>query len=73
MPDKYLSYRIRILPEQLERARRRLQMLEREAARYGMFELLDGAEDGKRKGSGTEGSPAAHRSIHSRLVGAGDN
>ena len=37
---RWISYRIRILPEQLERARRRVEHLEREAERYGMLELL---------------------------------
>lgn len=71
MTDRHLYYRARILPEQLERARRRVQMLEREAARYGMLDLLNGGEHGRGKGSGTEGSTAGHRSIHERLVGAG--
>lgn len=35
---KYLSYRLRILPEQLERARRRYEMLQREAREYGLLD-----------------------------------
>lgn len=34
------AYRIRILPEQLERARARVAMLEKEAAALGMNDLL---------------------------------
>lgn len=36
-----LSYRVRMLPEQLERARRRVAALENEARRYGMTDLLE--------------------------------
>ena len=32
----HIIYRLRILPAQLERARRRVEHLEREAARYGI-------------------------------------
>ena len=35
-----LVYRVRILPEQLERARRRVQHLEAEAASLGLYDLL---------------------------------
>ena len=34
-----IQYRQRLLPEQLERARRRVEHLEREAARIGMQDL----------------------------------
>ena len=37
---KYMAYRIKLLPEQLDRARRRVLHLEREAARLGMKDLL---------------------------------
>lgn len=37
---RYMKYRIRILPQQLELARRRVQHLEREAARLGLDHLL---------------------------------
>lgn len=37
---EYVLYRVRMLPEQLERARRRVAMLEREAAELGMKDLL---------------------------------
>jgi hypothetical protein len=39
-----ILYRQRVLPEQLERARTRLAHLEREAASYGMLELLSGQQ-----------------------------
>ncbi len=41
-PDdqKHLEYRVRILPTQLDRARRRLAGLEAEAKRLGMTDLL---------------------------------
>lgn len=38
--DKSGCHRRRYLPGQLEAARRKVVMLEREAARYGMVELL---------------------------------
>jgi hypothetical protein len=41
---EYLRYRKRVLPEQLELARRRVQSLEREAERLGMIELLNNQE-----------------------------
>lgn len=42
-PDvRHLQYRVRILPVQLERARHRVAMLEAEAARLGLKDLLDG-------------------------------
>lgn len=43
MPDatETLAYRVRILPEQLERARRRVAALEREARELRMHDLLD--------------------------------
>lgn len=40
--DRHLAYRVRILPEQLARARARVRQLEAEAARYRMFDLLEG-------------------------------
>lgn len=40
--QQWLAYRIRILPEQLEAARRKVAALEREAERLGMFDLLGG-------------------------------
>lgn len=39
--DRYLAYRVRILPEQLEGARRKVAALENEARRYGMTDLLE--------------------------------
>lgn len=44
MNSKMLAYRIRILPEQLERARNRYIMLCREANRLGMVECLNESE-----------------------------
>lgn len=35
--DEWIEYRARILPEQLERARRRVRQLEQEAARLGLL------------------------------------
>lgn len=40
--QQFMAYRIRMLPEQLDRARRRVAQLEREAARLGMNDLLGG-------------------------------
>lgn len=40
MNSKHLDYRVRLLPQQLDRARRRVISLEREAARLGMRWLL---------------------------------
>lgn len=37
---RYMKYRIKILPQQLDLARRRVQHLEREAARLGLNHLL---------------------------------
>lgn len=37
---RYMKYRMRILPEQLELARRKVKHLEREAERLGLHELL---------------------------------
>jgi len=37
---RYLKYRLKALPIQLERARRRLQHLEREARRLGLAHLI---------------------------------
>ena len=39
--ERYLAYRVRILPEQLEGARRKVAALESEARRYGMTDLLE--------------------------------
>ena len=39
--ERYLAYRLRILPEQLDRARRRYQMLINEAKRLGMEDLIN--------------------------------
>lgn len=38
--DRQLAYRVRILPEQLSRARMRVRQLEIEADRLGMSDLL---------------------------------
>ena len=40
MTDAREAYRRRLLPEQLERARRRVEHLENEAARLGLHDLL---------------------------------
>ena len=40
----HLEYRVRILPSQLERARKRLQHLESEAIRLGLHDLVEGRE-----------------------------
>lgn len=37
---RYMKYRRRVLPEQLELARRKVEHLEREALRLGLHELL---------------------------------
>lgn len=39
--DIAMGYRIRVLPDQLDRARHRVRMLENEARRYGMTDLLE--------------------------------
>lgn len=39
--ERFLEYRIRILPTQLEAARRKVAALEREAVRLGMTHLLE--------------------------------
>lgn len=41
---RYLKYRLRVLPDQLEAARRRVIHLEREAARLGLKDLLETAQ-----------------------------
>lgn len=41
MTSEQIAYRIRMLPEQLDRARRRVAHLEAEARRMGMTELLE--------------------------------
>lgn len=41
---RYMKYRRRILPEQLELARRKVEHLEREAERLGLHELLGGKQ-----------------------------
>lgn len=38
---RYLAYRVKLLPEQLERARRRYEMLANEARRLGMEDLIN--------------------------------
>jgi hypothetical protein len=42
---RYMKYRIKILPQQLELARRRVQHLEREAKRLGLNHLIEGKRD----------------------------
>jgi hypothetical protein len=37
---RYLQYRVKKLPEQLERARHRVRQLEAEARRFGFHDLL---------------------------------
>lgn len=44
MEDARLAYRVRILPEQLERARRRYAALVAEARLYRMTDVLTGPE-----------------------------
>ena len=39
--EKYLEYRIRVLPSQLERARLRYEQLCAEARRYKLWDLLE--------------------------------
>lgn len=43
--EEWLAYRVRLLPEQLARARRRVLHLEREAERLGMIDLLEKKHD----------------------------
>jgi len=38
--DQYLAYRLRVLPDQLDLARRKVAALENEARRLGFVELL---------------------------------
>lgn len=38
--EKYLIYRIRILPEQLENAYRKVEALQREAKRLGLNDII---------------------------------
>jgi len=42
---RYMKYRIKILPQQLELARRKVQHLEREAVRLGLNHLIEGKKD----------------------------
>ena len=42
----YMAYRIRYLPQQIAATERKLATLRREAARYGMTELLEVPEHG---------------------------
>ncbi len=42
--QRFLAYRVRMVPQQLDAARRKVAALEREAARYGMHDLLRGGE-----------------------------
>lgn len=39
--ERYLAYRIRIVPQQLDAARRKVAALENEARRLGMVDLLE--------------------------------
>lgn len=39
--DRFLQHRLEYLPRQLESARHKVAMLENEARRYGMVELLE--------------------------------
>lgn len=41
---RYMKYRIKMLPQQIELARRKVEHLEREAARLGMKHLLETAK-----------------------------
>ncbi len=41
---RYMKYRIRILPQQLDLARRKVQSLEREAKRLNLHHLLKNEE-----------------------------
>lgn len=41
--ERYQEYRLRYLPVQLEAARRKVALLENEARRYGMTDLLENA------------------------------
>ena len=41
---RYMKYRIRMLPAQLELARRKVQSLEREAKRLNLHHLLENKE-----------------------------
>lgn len=52
----HLRYRIRVLPDQLERARARVAQLESEARRYRMFDLIGDA-------AGAPVPAAAHREV----------
>lgn len=38
--EAYLAYRVKMLPEQLERAYRRVEALQREARRLGMTSII---------------------------------
>lgn len=38
--DAYKAYRVRLLPEQLERAYRRVEALQREARRLGLTSII---------------------------------
>lgn len=38
--ERFMAYRVRVLPKQLDLARRKLAGLEREAVRLGMDDLL---------------------------------
>lgn len=48
--ERYMRHRVRYLPSQLERARLRVLHLEREAARFGMHELLAPTANAARRG-----------------------
>ena len=40
--ETYLAYRVRYLPDQLEKARKKVRHLENEARRLGLTELIEG-------------------------------
>jgi hypothetical protein len=46
--QRFLAYRIRMVPQQLDAARRKVAALEREAARYGMHDFLPRAAESVR-------------------------
>ena len=63
MNDRQLAYRVRILPEQLARARARVRGLEAEAQRLGMHDLLETSSPAiSTAGEGAAGAalPLAH-------------
>ncbi len=38
--ERFIAYRVKLLPEQLERAYRRVEALQREAIRLGMQDII---------------------------------